>query len=63
MLGTIRDGTGYVLNMQYITPNSKIRDYSDIPLGGHKKKSKDLPTWPKVVTTLEKPPTPTHQWI
>ena len=37
MLATIRDGTWYVLNMQHITPNSKIWDYSDIHLSGHKK--------------------------
>ena len=37
MLATIHDGTWSVLNMQYITPNSKRWDYSDIPSGGHKK--------------------------
>ena len=35
MLATISDDTGNVLNMQHITPNSKRRDYSDIPGGSH----------------------------
>ena len=59
MLGTIRDDTWNVLNMQDITPNSKRWDYSDILGGGHKK-IKDPPTWLKVTTTLKKLPTPTH---
>ena len=37
MLATIRDDTWNVLNMQHITQNSKRRDHSDIPGGGHKK--------------------------
>ena len=37
VLATIRDGTWNVLNMQHITPCSRIWDYSDIPGGGHKK--------------------------
>ena len=50
-----------VLNMQYITPNSKRWDYSDIPGGGHKR-FKDPSTWLKVAT-FEKPPTPpTDGW-
>ena len=36
MLATIRDDTWNVLKMQNTTPNSKSRDYSDIPGGGHK---------------------------
>ena len=36
MLALIHDDTWNVLNMQYITPNSKRLDYSDIPGGGHK---------------------------
>ena len=59
MLARICDVTWNVLNMQHITPNSKRLDNSDIPGGGHKK-IKDLPTWPKVATTLEKTPTPIH---
>ena len=55
MLLTIHDDTWYVLNM-HITPYSKRWDYSDISGGGHKI-LKDLPTWLKVATTLEKPPT------
>ena len=61
MLATIHDDTWNVLNMQDITPNSERCDYSDITGGGHKK-IKDPPTWLKVATTLEKPPTPTHQF-
>ena len=57
MLGTIRDDTRNVLNMQHITPNSKIWDYSDIPYGGTDR-LKDLSTWLKVTTTLEKDPNP-----
>ena len=56
MLAKIRDGTRNVLNMQHIIPNSKRWDYSDIPGGD---RLKDPPTWLKVATTLEKPPTPT----
>ena len=37
MLATIHDDTWNVLNMQHITPNSKRRDYSYTPGGGHKK--------------------------
>ena len=59
MLATIRDDTWNVLNMQHITPNLKRWDYSDIPGGGHER-LKDPPTWLKVATTLEKPPTPTQ---
>ena len=60
MLATIREDTWNVLNMQHIIPNSKRLDYSDIPGGGHINRLKDPPTWLKVATTLEKPPTPTH---
>ena len=59
MLATIRDDTCNVLNMQHIPPNSKRWDYSDILVVAIKR-LKDLPTWLKVATTLEKPPTPTH---
>ena len=34
MLGTIRDGTWNMFNMQYKTPNSKRWAYSEIPGGG-----------------------------
>ena len=51
MLATIRVDTGYVLNMQHITPNSKRLDYSDIPDYGHNKRLKSPPTWLKVATT------------
>ena len=37
MLATILDDTWNVHNMQHINPNSKRKDYSDIPNGGHKK--------------------------
>ena len=51
-----------VLNMQYITPNSKRWDYSNIP-GGGQKRIKDPSTWLKVATTFEKPPNPpTDGW-
>ena len=56
MLVWIRDDTWNVHNMQHIIPNSKRWDYSAI------NKLKDPPTWLKVATTLEKPPTPTH-WL
>ena len=59
MLATIRDDTWNVLNMQIIIPNSKRWDYSDIAGGGHNR-LKYPPTWLKVATTLEKPPTPTY---
>ena len=59
MLATIRDDTWNVLNMQHIIPNSKRWDYSDIPSVA-KKRLKDPPTWLKVATTIEKPPTPTQ---
>ena len=36
MLATIPDDTWNVLNIQHITPMTKIWDYSDIPGGGHK---------------------------
>ena len=36
MLATIGDDTWYALNMQHIIPNSKRRNYSDIPGSGHK---------------------------
>ena len=57
MLARILDIRWNVLNMQHMTPNSKRKDYSDIPSGGHKK-TKDPPTWLKVATTLEKTPPP-----
>ena len=57
MLAIVRDDTWNVLNMQYITPNSKRWDCSDI-LVGRQKGLKDLPAWMKVTTTLEKDPTP-----
>ena len=34
ILATIPDDTRNILNLQYITPNSEIWDYSDIPGGG-----------------------------
>ena len=34
MLATIRDDTLNVLDMQHITPNSKIRDFSDVISSG-----------------------------
>ena len=52
MLATIHDDTWNVLNMPHVIPNSKWWDYSDIPGGGHKK-SKALPTWSMVATTLQ----------
>ena len=58
MLAIIRDDAWDVLNMQHITPNSKRWDHSYTP--GSIKRLKDPPTWLKVATTLEKPPTPTH---
>ena len=62
MVVTIRDDTWNMLNMQHIIPNLKRWDYSDIPGGGHNR-LKDPPTWLKVATTLEKPPTPTHNKV
>ena len=59
MLATIRDDTWNMLNMQHIIPNSKKWNYSNIPVVA-KNRLKDPPTWLKVATTLEKPPTPTH---
>ena len=61
MLAWISDDTWNVHNMQHIIPNSKRWDYSDIPVVAINK-LKDPPTWLKVATTLEKPPTPTH-WL
>ena len=58
MLATIHD-TWNVLNIQHITANSKRWDYSDTLGGGHNR-LEDPPTWLKVATTLEKPPTPTQ---
>ena len=40
MLATIRDDTWNVLSMQYVIPNSKRWDYSDIPVSGHKQNCK-----------------------
>ena len=60
MLATICDDAWNVLNIQHITPHSKRWDYSDTSGGGHKK-IKGPPTWLKVATTLEKPPTVTHE--
>ena len=37
MLAAICVDTWNVLNMQHLTPNLKIWDYSDIPSGGYKK--------------------------
>ena len=37
MLATVSDDIWNVLNMQYITLNSKRWDYSDLSGGGHKK--------------------------
>ena len=34
MLATIRDDTWNMRNMQHITTNSKLWDYSDSPVGG-----------------------------
>ena len=59
MLVTNRDDTWNVLNIQYITPDSKRWYHSDIPGGGHKRLM-DPPTCLKVATTLEMPPNPTH---
>ena len=44
MLVTIRDDIWNVPNMQYITPNSKIWDYKDTPVGSTLK-IKGPPTW------------------
>ena len=49
MLVTIRDDTWNVLNIQHITPNSKIWDYS----GDYKKIEGPA-------HMVEKPPNPTH---
>ena len=53
MLATIRDDTWNVHNIQYIIPNSKRWDYSDIPGGGHIQ-IKDPPMWnyPQVNATM-----------
>ena len=59
MLATIRDDTWNVLNMQHLIRNLKRWDHSDIAGGGHDR-LKDPPTWLKVATTLEKPPTSTY---
>ena len=65
MLAIICGDTWNMLNMQHKTPNSKRWGFSDIPSVAIKR-LKDLPTWLKVATTLEKPATPTHiskvQW-
>ena len=53
MLATIRDDAWNVHNMQHITPNSTRWDGW----------LKDSSTWLKVATTLEKPPTLTHNHI
>ena len=58
MLATIRDDTWNMHNMQHIIPNSKRRDYSDFVVAMNR--LKDWPTWLKVATTSEKPPTPAH---
>ena len=56
MLATIREDTW---NMQHIISKSKRWNFSDIPGGsGAIKDLKDLPTWFKVATTLEKDPNP-----
>ena len=60
MLATIRDDAGNVLNMQHIIPNSKKWDHSDIPEVAINR-LKELPTWLKVATILQKPPSPTHK--
>ena len=59
MVATIRDDTWHVLNIHHITPNSKRWDYSDPPAVAIKR-LKDPPTWLKMATTLEKPPTLTR---
>ena len=59
MLATIHDDTQNVHNMQHIIPNLKLFGYSDIPVVAMNR-LKNPPTWLKMVTTLEKPPTPTH---
>ena len=59
MLATIRVETWNVHNMQHIITNSKRWDYSDIPVVTINR-LKDPPTWLKVATTSEKPPTLTH---
>ena len=56
MLATIRDDTWNVLNMQHITPNSKIWDYSDILGDAHKRSQPHCWRWHH----LRKPQTPTH---
>ena len=53
MLATIRDDTRNMLNTQHIIPNSKRWDHSIIH-GGGSERLKDLPTWLKVTTTLDK---------
>ena len=64
MLSAMRDDTCNVLNVQHISPNSKRRDYSNIP-GGGPKRLKNPPTLLKVATTLEKPPPPPppQKWV
>ena len=54
MLDTIRDDTWNALIIQHIIPNSS-------PVVAITR-LKDPPTWLKMTTTLEKPPTPTHPY-
>ena len=56
MLARIHDETENVLNMQHITPNSNIWDYSDTPCEGHKKIEGHV----HMAITLEKLRTPTQ---
>ena len=62
MLVTICDDTWIFAQqyIQHITSNWKSWDYSDIAGGGHKI-SQDPPTWLKMATTIEKPPTATRR--
>ena len=59
MLGTIRDDTWNVLNMQHITQIRKDGIIQTSPVVAIKD-LKDPPTWLKVATTFEKSPTTTH---
>ena len=57
MLATIRDDTWNVHNMQHLIPNSKDGIIQTSPMVAINR-LKYPPTWLKVATTLEKPPTP-----
>ena len=60
MLATIRDDTWNVLNMQHLLPNWKKDGIIQTSPVVAINRLKNLSTWLKVATTLEKPPTPNH---